>query len=66
MQFVMMVSDKASLSELNKKLAEEDFYVDEVSAGPNGSWLVVLDESDDYELADVESMLEQIEEEQED
>jgi len=51
MHKVIILKDEASLNELNETLAEEDYWVGQVSANPNsGAWLVVLTDTNPDEL----------------
>ncbi|GJM07431.1 MAG: hypothetical protein DHS20C10_11650 [marine bacterium B5-7] len=44
MQKAIIVTDAASLTELNAALATDEYAVSQISAGPNGSWLVIIDD----------------------
>lgn len=46
MHSAIVVSDEASLEELNQLLAEGEWWVDHVAPGNNGSWMVVLTDRD--------------------
>jgi len=59
MQQAIIVKDQPSLEKLNEILAEEEQYIEQISASPNGSWLVILDEADDFELSDIDMFEEQ-------
>jgi len=59
MQQAIIVKDNTSLEKLNDILATEEHYIETISANPNGSWLVILDEADDFELSELENMFEE-------
>jgi len=59
MQQAFIIKDQPTLDNLNKILAEEEHYIEQISPNPNGSWLVILDEADDFELADLDMFEEQ-------
>lgn len=46
MHTAIVVSDVASLKELNALLMEEGWWVSQISPGQNGSWLVILTDVD--------------------
>lgn len=46
MHSAIVVSDEASLEELNQLLSEGGWWVHQTAAGPEGSWLVVLTDND--------------------
>ncbi|QLH42994.1 MAG: hypothetical protein HWD59_09930 [Coxiellaceae bacterium] len=46
MHSAIIVNDQASLEELNQLLSEEEWWVEQISPGHDGSWLVVLTDQD--------------------
>jgi hypothetical protein len=42
----MVVSDEATLEELNQVLGEGGWWVDKIAPGNDGSWLVILTDRD--------------------
>ena len=60
MQKALIISNDASLATLNETLEAGEHYVEHVSANPNGSWLVILEEGEEF--IDFEEDLEELEE----
>lgn len=50
MQKALIISDANSLKSLNETLEAGEHYVEHVSASPNGSWLVILEEGEEEYL----------------
>lgn len=48
MQKAVIISDADSLNSLNETLEAGEHYVEHVSANPNGSWLVILEEGEEF------------------
>lgn len=46
MHSALVINDEASLEELNRLLAEGEWWVDKIAPGNDGSWLVVLTDRD--------------------
>jgi len=46
MHSAIVVSDEASLEELNRLLSDDQWWVEQTSPGNDGSWLVVLTDRD--------------------
>ncbi|MGB6976782.1 MAG: hypothetical protein WBE18_04935 [Gammaproteobacteria bacterium] len=51
MHSAIIVSDKTSLHELNRLLADEGWWVSQIAAAGNGSWLVILTDVDPDEMS---------------
>jgi hypothetical protein len=51
MHSAIIVSDKTSLHELNRLLADEGWWVNQVASAGNNSWLVILTDSDPDEIS---------------
>ena len=58
MHSAIVVSDEASLEELNQLLAEGDWWVGKIAPGNDGSWLVILTDVDPDTLPALEQMCE--------
>lgn len=52
MHSALVINDEASLEELNRLLAEGEWWVDKIAPGNDGSWLVVLTDRDPDLLED--------------
>lgn len=54
MQKALIVTER-SVADLNKALESDEFVVSKISANPNGSWLVILDDEAAFDpFGDVE------------
>ncbi len=53
MQKALFITDETSLAALNDELAQDQFNVTKIASSPNGSWLVILDDSTYSDFDDV-------------